>query len=330
MKRFLKNVLIFFLAVGLITASINVVYIVMSKRSNAGTMGSTRDDNDYIRDVPDNIQICNFGSSHGICGFNYSRFPNLTCFNFALGSQYLSYDYRILQQFQDHLSENAVVFIDLAYFSFFGKDETTDPDFLSKNRRYYYFLRDDLIKEYDAKTDFYLNYLPALVEENCLSLVKALFGLNNEDTWNTEVTPETAAIHGPKRYEDHVQSRLDENGNRMYSQGEIDAARDIALLCHKLGAHPIFVTTPYLSEYPDAVQDNDPAFFDDFYRVIDKLCSETDTPYYDYSRDERFSGEYSLFIDTDHLNRRGAEKFTCILLEEVLGIQGDTNKASGN
>lgn len=321
MKRFLKNILIFLLAVVILTVSLNVACIERGRRNNHGTMGEIRNNNDYIRDVPNGIQVCDFGSSHGFYGFRYRAFPDVVSFNFALVSQYPSYDYRVLQQFGDKLAENAAVFIELSYFSFFGPDETEEENFSAKNRRYYLFLSDELIKEYDVKTDLYMNYFPALLTSGPINLVQTLLDTNSTDTWDYETNPEAAAVHGPARSKSHILLRLDENGRRIINQVEIDALLDLAALCRELGARPIFITTPYLSEYPDAIEKDDPTFFDDFYSVIDEICSKTGAPYYDYSRDERFSGAYSLFFDSDHLNRKGAEKFTSVLLEEVLGLQ---------
>lgn len=59
MKKFLCKLFAYTLIISLITSEINLLYIREVK------------DNDTITDVPNNIQICNFGSSHGMYGFNY-------------------------------------------------------------------------------------------------------------------------------------------------------------------------------------------------------------------------------------------------------------------
>lgn len=71
-------------------------------------LGIVRVKNDYNEDkfyeVPHGIEICNFGSSHGDFGFDYSELDlNYTCFNFALMSQSLSYDCRIFQQYEKQI-----------------------------------------------------------------------------------------------------------------------------------------------------------------------------------------------------------------------------------
>ncbi len=81
---------------------------------------------------------------------------------------------------------------------------------------------------------------------------------------------------------------------------------------------PVLITTPYMSEYPDTVQEKSPEFFGQFYGLINKICDETGVKYYDYSRDARFKSDRTLFHDTDHLNKAGAAKFTEILFGEII------------
>ena len=50
-----------------------------------------------FKDIEPGIVISNTGSSHGLYGFNYEELgEEYNCFNFALESQRLSYDYRIV------------------------------------------------------------------------------------------------------------------------------------------------------------------------------------------------------------------------------------------
>ena len=83
MKKFIKNVLILTVIVSFITGGINYAY--MHHSINYGTMGKCRNDSAYIVNVPEKIQICNFGNSHGYYGFNYDAYcDDFTCFNFSL------------------------------------------------------------------------------------------------------------------------------------------------------------------------------------------------------------------------------------------------------
>ena len=163
MRKFLAKIFIYTLALSLIILVVNAVYINRIYSSNFGSMSDKKNDSVFIINVPDEIQICNFGSSHGYYGFNYDDvMEKYTCFNFALPSQSLRYDYKILEQFRHKICKDAIVFIVLSHFSFFGKPEVQGADFASKNRRYYRFLDSSRIDEYDSRTNFYVNYLAKL------------------------------------------------------------------------------------------------------------------------------------------------------------------------
>lgn len=79
--------------------------------------------------MPEGIQICNFGSSHGLNGFNYDGVSDkFSCFNFSLHSQTLMYDYRILKHYVNHIKEGGIVFVIISYFSLFGEPEIESDD----------------------------------------------------------------------------------------------------------------------------------------------------------------------------------------------------------
>ena len=284
--------------------------------------------------VPENIQICNFGSSHGHEGYNYEDFAErYVCSNFGLSSQSLAYDYRILQFYRDKLLPDAVVFITMSYFSLFGKPEVQGEDFISKNKRYYKFLPQELIMQYDLMTDIYVNYFPCLSPEGLAMLVKNIFSRKkavnlfrdnfnpNDEGWDRVTTPQDAAIDAPKAYGRHIVPQFDSSGRRIRRQEAFEALYGMIDLCHELGARPILVTVPYTHDYTDYIRKNDPEFFTDFYAVIDEIRHNTGIEYHDYAFDERFRNDYSLFINSDHLNRKGARLFTNTLMHEVLGLE---------
>lgn len=57
--------------------------------------------------------------------------------------------------------------------------------------------------------------------------------------------------------------------------------------------------------------------YDAFYEQIEKIVDKTGIEYYDYSFDERFSNNLDYFMDVDHLNKKGAKKFTKIVLQRL-------------
>lgn len=316
MKRFFGKLALFVSILSVITVGVNVLY---------RSILNEKDSNDTVKfdDIPEQIQICNLGSSHGRDSFNYNMLSDVgyTCFNFALGAQLFSYDYRVLEYYQNKLTDGCIVFIPVSYFSLFGIEETAQSSFPSRNKRYYEFLPAAYIKEYDLKTRLFVKFGPALTEYEMLPYnIIHFFFLDGWEDVRDRTTSELK-IQGmvDRRIEEHcVTERLDENGNRIFNQEEIAALYEIITLCRNLNAVPVLITTPYLSEYTDGIAASHPDLYDDFYGIMERVVADTGVAYYDYARDARFASDYSLFMDADHLNRTGAEKFTGILMEEVV------------
>ncbi len=141
-----------------IVGIINFAYIKMDVRD--------KDETGKFTSMPEHIQICNFGSSHGLYSFNYNEYNDkFETFNFGLLSQTLSYDELLMTYYQEHIGKGTIVFLPVSYFSFFGKREIDLSTFKTRNNRYYAILPKEFIKEYDYVTDILIRYLPSLAEK---------------------------------------------------------------------------------------------------------------------------------------------------------------------
>lgn len=275
--------------------------------------------------VPNSIDICNYGSSHGLYGFNYEDVENkgYSCFNFALVSQYITYDYRIAIQYENRIHDGTIVFIPISYFSFFGKGEEAETDFDSKNKRYYTFLTPKLIKQYDFKTDIYTHYIPVLGTDTTVLantfMGKGATSEDNDYNWMLVATNIDVNKNAEAECRRHIiKNKIDDSGNRIFNSNELDALYSLIDFCKEKGAIPILITTPYLAEYTNEVKKTAPDFYDEFYSIVNTITKDTKIPYYDYAFDERFSNNYEWFMNTDHLNKEGARQFTNILMDEII------------
>lgn len=319
MKKFIKNIAVLGLILAIITFTINCIFVKWYMP-----------DVDYtnkFKDIPDTLDVCNFGSSHGMYGFNYDDISGeYGCFNFGLTGQSLSYDYRLFQNYSDHIKEGTVVFLTVSYFSFFGEDETLDESFEEKNRRNYVILPPSLIKNYDLKTHIYVKYLP-LLGYDLRALIKTIRGDIQDDNidffWTRNAKDIDVSADALRAYSRHISLKTDsESGEMIINREEIDALRSLIKGIQDKGAIPILVTTPFLSEYTDAVITNSPDFLNQYYSIIDDITGETGAAYYDYAFDERFSKNYDMFINSDHLSKIGAAEFVDILMHEVVYANG--------
>lgn len=239
MKKFLTKVFLFFLLVTAVTACLNFAYIRLDK--------SDPDNIKKFETIPSSIQVCNFGSSHGLCGFYYEDVEGSNCFNFALSSQTLSYDKRLFDHYEKNMAEGAVVFIPVSYFSFFGNDERLNGGFAEKNKRYYRILPSRLIKGYDVRTDIYVNILPSLIAGD--KFIKVMTGRSADtfdERWSKPAAADWVKDDAWAAYKRHIADRLDEKGNRLRNREEIDALKYMVKNCQKRGFTPVLVTVPLM------------------------------------------------------------------------------------
>lgn len=271
-----------------------------------------------FREVNQNIQISNTGSSHGSRDFYYENIEEYECFNFALESQTLSYDYRIISHYQDNLASDGIMFIPISYFSFYGIEEIQREEFESKNKRYYQILDKEEIIRYDFFVDLTQGIFPVL------GIGGPAFLRSMEREWKDAVASRTtnhqeAEKKAKVRYQSHIiDNNYDMEGNRLVNKSEIEALYQLIDLCKEKDIRPVLVTPPYLREYTRYIQEQNPAFYKDFYEKINEIQDNTGVEYYDYALDQRFCNEYELFVDCDHLNQQGAKLFTEIIIQDVM------------
>lgn len=313
MKKFIKKISVFVIIIAIITWTVNFVYV---KQKGSNPNGTNK-----FASIPDRIQICNFGSSHGINGFNYEDIGNdYACFNFALSGQFLSYDYRLFQYYSDHIDEGTVVFIPISYFSLFAIEEVRYDNFESKNQRYYFILPTSLIKEYNYQTAIFIRF-PSLTA-NIDNLITTLLGINGTNGTSQQTADIDISEDAKNKFISHIKKHLGIDGDIVENQEEIDALYALVKGCQEKGAIPVLITTPYLHEYTDEVKENLEGFYDHFYSIINQVVIDTGAEYYDYAFDERFVNEYSWFTDSDHLNKEGARNFVSILMNEIVYEKG--------
>lgn len=265
------------------------------------------------------IVISNLGSSHGLYGFNYAELEEeYNCSNFALESQTLSYDYRVLDSYYNYLSEDGIMFVVVSFFSFYGLEETAGENFVSKNSRYYQILPSDHIKQYSLKEDIKYHWFPVINDENVLRTFSK--GLDTselvETIWDkkaTEIEDRNAAAE--ITYRRHYVDNANVIETKQINLEELEALENIIELCQTKNIKSILITTPLLPEYREKINQD---YLGDFYLHMENITSQMGVQYYDYSRAERFINNPQLFMNCDHLNRQGALFFTDIIKNEII------------
>ncbi len=264
-----------------------------------------------LKDNPQQIQIANLGSSHGAYDFVYDAITRrgYSCFNFANTSQSYNYDYAVLTEFGQDLTEDSVLFIPISYFSF-NNEVINSTEAEAMSLRYYRFLSPDHIPGYDPYIDIVTNRLPILsAGEDILQLFPKLNTVLTVQAADNGINTEEFIRRTQERYSRHF-----DNKEELFLPERIEDLRHIIEYCQERQITPVLITTPFSTYYNDLVSQD---FMKEFYETIDAVASDTGVNYYDYSHDERFGANLEYFADSDHLNETGAAYFMDIIWDEV-------------
>jgi hypothetical protein len=272
--------------------------------------------------VPQNIQIANFGSSHGNLGFYWPE-DSYTAFNFGLDGQGHDFDYALLKQYSDHFDNGAVAIFLIEFFDM-NISQTNTPSILP---RYYRILNTKnmpVIPKLKFVDDIRYHTLPILsAGDNILAL---LYDFNPEATflefWKYQMQSEEKILFAANTWRDAMLNSSKEYAGYLPNK---EIFYTIIEYCLSHNIQPVLVTTPIASASNKTVNETDSDFFDIFYQFSSELCEKyPSVPYLDYSNDTRIVGDYSLFYDADHLNYSGAKKFTPIVIADIekLGLLG--------
>lgn len=299
-KYFKINLLLIFLGIVLI-----YVLSFVNRHYN-------HESNKFLR-VPNNLEIVNLGSSHGQLSFRYPK--NTKSFNLALSAQPLYYDAKILKKYSKNIKENGVVIIPVSLFSLYQNNE----EFKKWDDRYYYFLNWNNIYNGNRRDGFLAENLSLLLNGKALKgTIKTIFTsiknrkmIYRDFEYNKTLNLEEKTKIADSKANDH-QGITGKNQNPEIALAYLE---DILNTCKENGFQPVLVTTPLTYLYNERVIDG--KWDERVYSHIRELKEKYDFEYLDYSHDDRFENNLELFLDTDHLNEKGADKFTEIILKDL-------------
>lgn len=264
---------------------------------------------DVFRNIPEQIDIAVFGTSHGREDFKTAP-EGAVMFNFALSSQTPAYDLRLMRQYQDNIRPGALVVLTVTpVFPFFLQSE---EGFDLRQSRYYRILSPTNMIRPDWGYALCLWISPLLTEEytkiaNAFLHPEPLVPTSDERRAGKVLQPEDLPAEKERIHKDHIAPDItlfpEENPYMA------DSYREMLALCQENGWRAVLVTPPYTAEYLECHEEYDPDFFPVFQDFMRGLTETYGAPWLDYSDDAAFSRRYDLFADIDHLNQAGAELF---------------------
>lgn len=248
--------------------------------------------------VPYELEMVNLGSTFSKFGFDY-RYFGKKGFNFAVAPQPLKVDYEVLEKYQDHMKEGAIVVIAVVCpfgFSLY-EYETVKVPFLRRcvnfgKRVIKKIIGQERIAAYHRRRQPPLS-MKELAAVNAAKMIdgwKAEFSLNNTTT--QKPTPDLEKTF-------------------VKTRGELTK---ILNLCRTRHFRPVIINMP-------AAEEEHGQFSNDFLRLFyDDNIKQVDThgvPVLDYFRDKRF-GDAALYENgADRLNDSGRKLFAAVLIEDL-------------
>jgi hypothetical protein len=264
-----------------------------------------------------NVNIIVTGSSQSLFGINPSYF-DLSGFNVANSSQSLYYDKEIVIKNLNKLSNLKCVIIPISYFSLYYRLEDSEEAWRSYYYYQYWGIDNSNMSKFDIrKYSAFALYTPSV----SASIISNNFNTNftdgiQENGYNIRDTSGNFANisfeSGKKRVAFHQQ--LIDKGD--YQQVSSACDELIKVLINK-GLKVVIITPPVYKTYSSFL---DSGILKKNKNFINRFSLNPNVVYYDFLTDPRF--EKRDFLDNDHLNFIGAEKFSKIINEEIISKIG--------
>lgn len=258
------------------------------------------------------VEILVTGPSHALSGVA-PQFLDRPAFNLANGSQSLHYDTQLVLKYSDSMPNLKLVIFTISYHALEYRLINSIERWRAGFYRQVYGIPGEDGKEGFELTNYsYIAlYTPKEAFRQALgeflggSVVKAA---GTETTTITDTQSEVSEDFGRKRVQLHeTQMR------QVDLLHNVESLERACALLKQRGVSVVFITIPTHRTY--YLQING-ASYQKMQETIRQITERHQVPYFNYMHDERFTDDD--FINSDHLNERGARKFSQILNEDVV------------
>lgn len=260
------------------------------------------------------VRVLVLGSSNAYKDVDPSCF-SLRGYNLANSSQTLFYDARLCRLYLDRMPALCCVVICLSGISYYFELNQSPDDWRAYFYYRYFGIRAPSLDLTDPKAYFCTALYPRkIILTNLIDPLRAIRDMNDlqNNGWEKAPIPtDPEAVSdstGRLRYLFH-ETLVNSANTTMTTRYLIGLINEL----QQRGISVVLVTPPVSATYYKWF---DPKYVRENQRLSGMLCSRFGIRYYDYFRDPRFTRED--FYDNDHLNFKGAQKFSSILESEVL------------
>lgn len=261
--------------------------------------------------LPDNsVDILTLGSSHAKFGIKFDKDNQM---NLGLESQDFYYNLKLLEKYEKKLKKDAIIIIPISIFNFYENNKGIYRNYINLLEKKE--IRNEIKEsEYFFSKNFSIIYPPARLIETMKYLFKYK-AKKNYITYERDLRGEELTKEAKGTAKGHTKVLVDD-----YEKKGIEYLNNLLEYIENKRYRSIFIITPYWHEYTDELEKIEKNIFNNrIYKNVKEIENIRDKKYIflDYSYDRRFKNSVNYFMDDDHLNEKGAEYFTEILLEDI-------------
>lgn len=262
---------------------------------------------DQLLSKADSVELLIMGGSHTAYGIN-PAYLDRKSFNMAYVSQTMRLDNQVFKKFKDDLPNLNTLVLMMAYPTLSHKPNEGEESWRKFNYYRYYGI--------EPEREIYNHYLELVnvpFKRNFERIVKHVGGKKvitcDENGWffnyyqENSVDLEKTAAKAAARHE---------NGSMDFTRN-VKLLKEILNICKEDGINVYMVSFPLYKEY---IKHLNSEKFQKMVDTAEEMAENySNVKYLNYSRDQRFTE--ADFYDADHLNDKGATKFTKIFNEET-------------
>ena len=257
------------------------------------------------------VEILITGTSHAQNGVA-PQFLELPAFNLGYASQSLYYDTELVLKYVDLIPNLKLVIFAISYHALeYRLTNSTERWRAGFFRQVYGIPSEDSEEGFEIAN---YSYIALYTPKEAVRRVSGGFLGAAEEEAKLNQTPasvtqgDVSEAFGMRRVRFHESTMR--QADLPYNVAALE--RGCALLKRR-NVSVVFITVPVHYTYYDPINVTSYRRMQD---TIKQITEKYGVPYFNYLRDDRFKAED--FINSDHLNERGAEKFTHILNEDVV------------
>lgn len=305
MKRFIAKIGLFILPI--------IVLAILLEISLRSIPNDYRLKRMYLDTHSQEIETLILGSSHSFYGLDPEYF-NTNTFNASHISQSLSYDYEILEKYQNQLIHLKTLILPISYFTFFETLESGPEAWRNKNYAIYYDI--DLVHSVWDYSEILRNKLDVNIKRWIRYYIKKEPNLTSSSLgWgmnykvNDEIHLDKVGGHTAKKHS----AALDKAEIIGISKLNRDLLKSIQEWCIAKNVELILFTPPAHSSYAENLNAEQLALSLEY---MEQICDDTATcRYRSFLNNPLFTK--ADFYDPDHLSHSGAKKFSQLLNEWI-------------